>query len=40
MFRGHEPLIIMGERVKTKDENRDKTQDFNNTLNAFFVLLG
>ena len=38
MFRGHEPLIIMGERIDKSDENRDKTQDLIIALNPLFVL--
>lgn len=38
MFRGHEPLIIMGERIDKSDENRDKTQDLIIALNSLFVL--
>lgn len=38
MFRGHEPLIIMGKRIDKSDENRDKTQDLIIALNSLFVL--
>jgi hypothetical protein len=38
MFRGHEPLIIMGQRIDKSDENRDKTQDLIIALNSLFVL--
>lgn len=38
MFRRHEPLIMIGERVDKSDQSRDKSQDIIVALNPLFVL--
>lgn len=38
IFRGREPLIIIGERANKSDQSRDKSQDTVVVLNPLFVL--
>ena len=38
MFRRHEPLIMIGERVDKSDQSRDKSQDIIVALNPTFCL--